>query len=429
MARSDAGLLKNALARDTLWVLLGQGGRAVLQAAYFVLVARSLGVQGFGAFAGVLAVVAAAAPFATLGMGHLLVRDVVRDRTAFPAAWGRALRVTLASGLALVVLTVGVARAILPDSIPTLLVLLLTTSDVLFARMVDLAGQAYQGCGRVDRMVAMQWVLSTTRLTGLVVVILVLSRPTPTQWAAVYLAATLLSAAIAVTLASRQLGTPDWRARASRTDFKDGGLFTVTVSAANVYNDIDKALLPRLATLEASGLYGAAYRVLNLAILPLSALLQASYARFFKHGADGVRGGLRLVRKLALAAMGYGIVASVALVLIAPVLPAILGQAYAGSVAAIRLLAVVPFFKAAQILSANTLTGAGAQRVRSLAQGAACLLNVGLNLWLIPLFSWRGAGIATLATECFLAVTLWLCVAWYHSAEMEQSPPLSPAAT
>lgn len=428
MARSEAPLLKRTLARDTLWVLLGQAGRAGLQAAYFVLVARSLGVEGFGAFSGVLAVVAAMAPFATIGMGHLLVRDVVRDPAAFAGAWGRALRLTLTSGVLLLAITVGLARLILPSHIPTLLVVLLASSDVVFARLVDLSGQAYQGRNRVDRMVAVQWVLSSARLAGLIATVLVVHSPTPTQWATVYLAATVLSALITTQVASRELGRPQWGAPARLLDYRDGALFTVTVSAANVYNDIDKALLPRLSTLEASGLYGAAYKVLVLATLPLMSLLQASYARFFKHGSEGIQGGLAFARRLAPGAFAYGLLASAGLYLTAPLLPLLLGSAYAPAVDAVRLLAIVPLFKAAQILSANTLTGSNHQGARTWAQGGACLLNVGLNLWLIPQYSWRGAGYATLATESALALGLWGLI-WHYSSRRAAEPVvLSPSA-
>ena len=45
----------SVLAKNTLWMLLGQGLRLVIQALYFVVIARSLGVSGYGAFIGVVA--------------------------------------------------------------------------------------------------------------------------------------------------------------------------------------------------------------------------------------------------------------------------------------------------------------------------------------------------------------------------------------
>src|SRR6266436_7209570 len=72
-------LRKNRLARNTVWMSLGQGFRLVIQALYFVLIARSLGAANYGAFIGVVALVGIVYPFATLGSGNLLVKNVARD--------------------------------------------------------------------------------------------------------------------------------------------------------------------------------------------------------------------------------------------------------------------------------------------------------------------------------------------------------------
>lgn len=55
-------LSKNSLAKNTLWMLLAQGMRLVLQAAYFVIIARALGAEQYGAFVSATALVAILAP-------------------------------------------------------------------------------------------------------------------------------------------------------------------------------------------------------------------------------------------------------------------------------------------------------------------------------------------------------------------------------
>ena len=48
-------LLQKPLVRGSLWLLLGKGLRVVLQATYFVMIARTLGVENYGAFVGTTA--------------------------------------------------------------------------------------------------------------------------------------------------------------------------------------------------------------------------------------------------------------------------------------------------------------------------------------------------------------------------------------
>ena len=63
--------------------------------------------------------------------------------------------------------------------------------------------------------------------------------------------------------------------------------------------------------------------------------------------------------------------------------------------------------------------GAGRQGLRSLCQAATAILNVGLNLWLIPRFSWRGAVIATYGAEGALALAMLAITFYYITAESE----------
>src|SRR5450755_3130760 len=93
---------KTTLARNTVWMVLGRGMGLVIQAAYFIEIARSLGVSNYGAFVGVVALVGIVWPFASVGGNNLLIKNVARDRSSFPTYWGRALTTTLAFGSLLI---------------------------------------------------------------------------------------------------------------------------------------------------------------------------------------------------------------------------------------------------------------------------------------------------------------------------------------
>ena len=84
-------LPKSILARNTGWMLLGQGLKLVIQALYFTVIARALGAANYGAFVGVVGLVGILFPFSTLGSGYLLIKNVARDKHQFKAHADRAL--------------------------------------------------------------------------------------------------------------------------------------------------------------------------------------------------------------------------------------------------------------------------------------------------------------------------------------------------
>src|SRR5277367_1655387 len=93
---------KSPLARNTTWMILGRGIGLVIQAAYFIEIARSLGATNYGAFVSVVALVGIVWPFASVGGNNLLIKNVARDRSSFAVYWGRALTTTLAFGSLLI---------------------------------------------------------------------------------------------------------------------------------------------------------------------------------------------------------------------------------------------------------------------------------------------------------------------------------------
>src|SRR5438128_125005 len=121
----------SALARNTLWMFLGQGLRIIVQAVYFIVIARLLGPAQYGAFVAVVALVAILAPFATLGFGNLLIKNVVRDRASFAVSWGNALLVAVVSASLLFGVILVLARIALPATVPLTLIATIAAADLL----------------------------------------------------------------------------------------------------------------------------------------------------------------------------------------------------------------------------------------------------------------------------------------------------------
>lgn len=402
------------LARNTVWMILGHGVRLVVQFAYFVLIARVLHEDGYGAFSGAVALVAVLAPFAGWGSGSLLVKNVAREPSCFPLYWGRVLIISSTSAVMLTALALLLAYWILPASISLYIVLWVAVSDLLFARLLETAGQAFQAVHQLYKTAALLVLLSVARLLAVLMLMHVRSSDDLMTWSLLYMFGTAVVSIGGCIWITLQLGAPDWRMVGWRREFSEGFFFAASVSAQRIYMDSDKALLTRLSTLEAAGIYAAASRVLDVAFVPINALLAATYTRYFQHGMQGVRGTLVFSRRLLPYALAYSLAAGVGLYLLAPLVPWVLGQGFHDVVAALRWLAIVPLLMSLHRIAADSLTGAGRQAIRTQIEFFAAVLNVAVNILLVPVYSWRGAAIAIIFTELVLTMalgmTLWLAV-------------------
>lgn len=411
---------QNSLAKDTLWMLLAQGLRIVLQAVYFVIIARALGTEQYGAFVGATALVAIVGPFASFGSGHLLIKNVSRDRALFGEYWGNALFMISVSGSLLIGLVLLIAPILLPKTISLLLIFLIAVTDLIFARILDTAGQAFGAVLLLSKTAQLNILPQVTRLMAAFTLISFFPKPGAMEWSFLYLASTAISALVGVLMVHRSLGFPKLALSRIVPEMREGFYFSISLSAQTIYNDIDKTMLARLSTLEATGIYAAAYRLIDVAFVPVRSLLAAAYARFFQHGSTGLKGTIDFAKRLLPIAGIYGAGAGIGLFLFAPIIPYVLGNEYAGAIEALRWLAPLLLIKALHSFAADTLTGAGFQGWRSALQVLIAIFNVLVNLWLIPLYSWRGAAWSSFASDGFLLISLWLMIAFLYRQQIQE---------
>jgi O-antigen/teichoic acid export membrane protein len=415
----------STLARNSGWMFLGYGLKIFVQAGYFILIARSLGPTQYGAFVGALALIGLVAPFSGMGFGSLLVKNVSREPGLFSEYWGNALLVSAVSGLILLGLVLGVARLALPSSIPLLLIVLISMSDLLAVKGTEIGAQGFQANDQLKYMAFLTLLPYIFRLIGAAIVFIVWRHATALLWGWFYLACTLISATIAVSLASYKLGAPKLGLWRIPPELKEGFYFGAGLSAQTVYNDIDKTMLASLSTLDATGIYAAAYRVIDVAFVPVRSVLYAAYSNFFRSGQRGIAASYAYSRKLMPRTMGYSVLAFVGLFLLAPLFPLVIGQEFARTVEALRWLALLPLLKTIHYFLSEAVTGAGYQGIRASAQIFIAVLNVGLNFWLIPAYSWRGAAWSSLACDGALAIMMYGILMFLMSKEARLSTALS----
>jgi len=175
-----------------------------------------------------------------------------------------------------------------------------------------------------------------------------------------------------------------------------------------IFSRIDAILLGIMESEQAIGLYNAANQiVLALGIIPV-VLVKAVLPRFASlHEQKAVL--RKFFGRIFWAALLLGGVISLAIFISAPLIIQMLyGEEFAKSVPALQLL-IWSFF----IISFSTITSffviaMNRQAFVMKAAGVAALINIILNLILIPLYSFIGAAIANIATQLLLFIMYYV---------------------
>jgi O-antigen/teichoic acid export membrane protein len=229
-------------------------------------------------------------------------------------------------------------------------------------------------------------------------------------WIAVQAVATALSGAVVLVLVFRRLGRPHMRLLPHR--IVSGLAFSSTQVVRMTQLQVDRLLIGMVASAYVTGIYAAASRVISLGTMPMVTLLRMTYPHFFSRGANGMRAvfpfGMRVLAGLLLVAL----VTVVAFYVLAPFLPALLGNEYQDAVGFAQLLAPISFAFAFQYAGGDMLSGAGHQNLRFMST----VLNLLCIAAGILVFAREGEAtavvIAVLGGNTVGAVVTWTFVIW-----------------
>ena len=409
-------LFHSNLAQDTLWMLSSKLFNVVMQALYFILIARMLGDENFGSFIGITATASLVFPFASLGSEHVLVKNVSIDRQTFATYWGNSLLLLATNGTFLTIALYVVSILRFPD-IDRATIIIILLADLIGLALLDLGFKALMAANMVHKTAQLGILSTCGKLLAALSLAAFFTQPSTANWAYLYLISSVVTAVIAVLVVTKMVGTPKPRMAELKANIGQGLYFSISASANNINTNLDKSMMLDLSSARAVGIYGVAYRFIDVGNVFLLALFGATYTRFFQHGAAGIKGSLSFAKRLLPLIIGFAVASVIGNRLIAQYIPLIFGEQFSEAVGALMLLSPLPAIAAFQYLAADSLTGSGHQKARSIVQVGAAVINIMLNLYLIPRYNWQGAAYATLIADSLRLVFLWSIVFYLYRRE------------
>ena len=392
-------------------MLVGRLGVAALSWIGTALIARDLSQESFGQFVLVFSLLGMMSIVTDLGLGRIAVivlsplEGPERARMAGTYVMLRLVLGSVGYMLALsVVLVAGYPSPVLAATAVAGLVVLAATPSHAY----DVAFQLE------DRLPSLAAVGVVAQLAQVAFTIaLVLEGGTVVWFAVPPVLNELIQLAWKIPAAHRLMSFDyniDLRAWVAMT--KRAGPLTAGAAFATLYYRVDSIMLASLDTFTSVGLYGVAYKFVDLIHFVPTALTVAALSplsRAWINDRDDFTKQLRtVIEYLAVAAGGM----LVAFMLFGPQIAALFyGSDYADSGNAVRVLIgaeVIGYFSA---MSLTALLAANQYRRYPAFTGVGLVFNVAANLVLIPRYSFIGAAWTTLFTEAIVGVLLWRLLA------------------
>lgn len=372
--------------------------------ATFVVLVRALGPADYGRYSAIISLFTIVGPFAVGGAGQLAAKRVALGASP-DTVWPLTAGMVHFIGLGAAVVGTGIGALLLP-AVPLLTLLGLAVAELVLFRLGPCAVLMCNGLRRPDVGALLATTILAARL-GALAVFYALGSSNLSHWVALHIASGLVAVVVIHLLAKRTFNISGTLARPSLPEYRENLPFALALAPNNILNNADKTLLTALGHPAEGGLYAAGYRVAAMAYMPIMAVIRATYADFFRRGAEGMASAIRIAARLTLVTGAIGVVAGIAMVIVAPGLVLVFGDDFRESVLIVQVMAGLPLLKGLEHPAANALTGSDHQYLRVSLLVAVAVLNVGLNLVLIPPYGWEGAAAATYASEILFIAGLW----------------------
>lgn len=396
----------NPLARNAGWMFLGQGLSVVCQAGYFVCLARLLGAAEYGVYVAAVALAALLTQYSALGSTSVLLRYVSPEPGNFPLYWANVIATTTTLGAVFAGLLTWVGPYLSHSTTHGMLACV-GVGDCVCAQLTLGAGRVFQAFERMRVTAMLNLLTNALRAVVAGTLLLVVHQATAREWVWATVGVSVMASVIAVTLVTKSFGRPEFSAQLWKARAGEGAVFALSYSTGGVLNDLDKVMLGHYGMTLANGIYAMAYRVVDVGMMPISAVHTAAFPRFFKKGVEGAEQTRSFAGQILKRTAPTGLALAAAMWMAAGLIPRVMGGSFAESTTALRWLCLLPVFRSLHLSAGDALTGAGKQKLRLTTQTMAAAFNFGTNLWLIPHYGWLGAAWSSLATDAMLGFLNW----------------------
>ena len=389
-----------SFATDVVWSMGFDGLTIVAQIVAFLLLGSNLGADGYGAYVGVFGVIGPLAGLAWAGVGLAALQQILRDsrepRLVASHMLGQGLLTGLgAVGVALIIGSLTVRTLSIVEIGALALAELLALNNVMISAFVLQAVSGVPAASRVRMSVVLLRLLivlglyATSQLTILNIGICgIIAFGSLTVW-------------VLFVRLPRE-GIRVFPAKSTEDEARMAFSFALPMVGSSIQLDGDKTVLNAYGMADVAGVYGAAFRVVNMAFTPIRALNSAAHNRLLRNNPNAR--GEHVRRSARLAMLNLAAVLPIAAVLFFAVelLEPLLGDDFEESAGIARWLLLFLPLKAVSNAPLGGLLGLGRTTTRAWVVLTAAGVSLGLYVALIPFWSWGGAVVGTVIGELVL---------------------------
>jgi len=386
---------KQTVFKNSFWLFLSQGVSRLFKFLLVIASARILGPAGFGSFNYILSIVSLFFIFSDWGIGTLIVRDFQQKKE--PESYLRA-GLFLKIVLALFLFIVALAGSLVFNSIEFKRNFILLAIFLFVANIRDFIISLFRALQKMEKEF---WVIAGESFSVLVFgVILLLLYKNIISLSLAYLASVLISSVVALRLA-KSLSVylkPIFQKELIKSFFVNGAPLALFGLLGFIFFSTDQILLGKMRGIVEVGYYSIATKIILMLNLIPTLIMTALFPYLSSKINDRERMKAIFNKTTAFLA-GGGLMLAIFGFLFAPLIPFFVGAPYLPSVKIFQFLIWIIVFMFPAIFLGYLFIVYNKQWQNFAITAFCAILNLVLNIFLIPIYGMFGAAAASIGAQ------------------------------
>jgi len=378
-----------------------------IQLVIFVYIARIYGKSEFGIFGFAVAFSAIIAIFADFGINTLLIREISRNKSSVKKYVSNALTFklflsafTIVASIILIYFFDKNKSLSAATILMVIFVVLQSYTDLFYSVFRAFERMYYDSSIKISRMIILLFLIYISITNGASLVATIAMFPITEL--------VILVMSLFIYLKNFAKLSFKFDMEFGKGYLKELILFGLSMTFASILLYVDTIILELVRGQEEVGIYSAAYNLLlGVTFIPLmfSNAIFPVFSRYFIKD----KSLLKFAYKKAFQYMFIlGLPITIGIFIYARnIVLLAYGVEYARSIIATKILCWFILLRFINITSGTLLSSVNRQGARVFGQGTVAILNILLNIILIPKLGFIGAGIATIASESFFLLTYY----------------------
>lgn len=399
-------LFKSRVAKNASWIILGRIAQSSFAMIISMITARYLGPSNFGLISYAASIVAFIAPIMTLGLSNVLVQEFTNHPEDEGKIVGTSVLLSLFSAVFCMIGVISYSLIADAGEFTTNIVTALYSLILVF-QALDLIQYWFQA-KLLSKYTAVVSLIAYGGMAVYKIILLVTG-------AEVYLFALSNSldyflVAVMLFFIYRKLGgaTACFSWAVGKRMLSCSRHYIVSNLMVTIFSQTDKIMLKAIIGETAVGFYAAAVACAGITGFVFSAIIDSFRPSIFQHKKAGDQAGYeKSIQRLYCIVIYTALAQSLAMTLLSKYVILILyGKKYLPAVPALQIVVWYTTFSYMGAIRNIWILGENKQKYLWILNLSGALMNVVLNVFLIPEFGILGAAAASLATQIFTNVVM-----------------------